>query len=443
MSNANFGLNLAELASQLPKILQADLGALFGRKELQEVPLGTFEFEAYREILPAKLYNEVVKLSKPLAGAEVVMLNATPYGGGVAEIFKSMIPLMRSLGIKVHWHVMPASDDFFEVTKNFHNALQGADYELGETAKALYLGHNQRTATLLRKISADVYEIHDPQPAAVGEFAEFKNTIWRCHIDTSTPNRAVWDFVRPFIEHYDQLIFTMPEFAHNDLPKQKLNFIAPTIDAFSVKNRPLGREFAVAMMQALGIDSERPLVTQVSRFDPWKDPKGVIDAYRLAKKKVPKLQLALVGSMASDDPEGQVIYQEVEDYAAGDPDIFLYTNLTGVGEVEVNAFQTFSEVLLQKSTREGFGLTVTEGLWKGHPVIGGNVGGIKLQIRDGKTGYLVNSVEECADRIVELVKSPAKSVKMGEAAHEYVRTHFLHPRLIRDHLRLYHKLLKV
>ena len=371
------------------------------------------------------------------------MLNATPFGGGVAEIFKSMIPLLQSIGVEAHWYVMPASEEFFAVTKSFHNALQGAELDLSEEMKQIYLGHSEKTARMMKGLKADVWEIHDPQPAAVGNYLDLKHTIWRCHIDTSTPDKGVWNFLRPYIESYDELIFTMPEYVHGDLRLDSLNFITPTIDPLTIKNRPLGEEFARAMMQALGIDISRPLVTQVSRFDPWKDPKGVVDAYRLAKEELPDLQLALVGSMANDDPEGQEIYRDVEAYVGKDKDIFLFTNLTGVGELEVNAFQTFSEVVIQKSIREGFGLTVTEGMWKSKPVIGGNVGGITVQIKDGETGYLVDSSKECAERIVELLKDKKKRERMGERGREHVRQNFLPPRLIRDPLRLYRKLLKV
>jgi trehalose synthase len=413
------------------------------RERLQKVATTPLDLTPYREIIPSKLYDEIIELAKPLKGVQIAMLNATAYGGGVAEIFKSMVPLMQSIGVEAHWYVMPADDEFFGVTKGFHNALQGADYEMTDEAKQIYLRHNQRTAELMKGIHADIFEIHDPQPAAVGEYLPMEHTIWRCHIDTSTPNQEVWEFLRPFIERYNELIFTMPEYVHGDLVLDSLNFITPTIDPLTVKNRPLGLEFAKAMMEAFKIDTNKPLVCQVSRFDPWKDPKGVIDAYRIAKKKIPELQLALVGSMANDDPEGQEIYRDVEAYTRRDKDIHLLTNLTGVGELEVNAFQAYSDVIIQKSIREGFGLTVTEGMWKGKPVIGGNVGGIKIQIKDGENGYLVDTDEECAERMLQLLKQPKTREEMGKRAKKTATENFLHPRLIRDHLRLYHKLLKI
>lgn len=417
------------------RMLQAE------RVSLTQVPVMPLNFDSYQKLIPEDLRDEIHQLAKPLKGTRVAMLNATPYGGGVAEIFKSMIPLMRSLGLEVEWCVMPADDNFFNVTKAFHNALQGAPFELTDQTKDIYLRHNKKTAKLMKNTNADIWEIHDPQPAAVAQFIDLKHSIWRCHIDTSTPNPQLWNFMQPLINAYDELIFTMPQFAHSDLNPDRLHYFTPTIDPLCVKNLPISRDFAGTLLRALGVDTSRPLITQISRFDVWKDPKGVIDVYRQVKRKVPKVQLALVGSMATDDPEGYEIYREVEAYTEGDPDIYLHTNLSGVGEIEVNAFQTYADVVIQKSIREGFGLTVTEAMWKGRPVVASRVGGITLQIRNNTSGYLVNSPEECADRIIELLRHRKQAIAIGEKAHIKAKTNFLHPRLIRDHLKLYHKML--
>lgn len=411
------------------------------KSELQLVPVSPMSITFYEGVVEGALLDEVIELARPLKGKKVVMLNATAYGGGVSEIFSTFVPALQSLGIKVEWRILPPDMAFFEVTKSLHNALQGADYDFTDKAKKTYLDYNRKVAKMLEALKADVYEIHDPQPLAAIEYAKLKNTVWRCHIDTTAPNQAVWDYLSPFIDKYEELIFTLPEFAHPGLEHSSLNFITPTIDPLSVKNAQLDHSVARAVVRTFGIDVTRPLVTQVSRFDPWKDPRGVIDAYRLAKKQVKGLQLALVGSMAHDDPEGAEILKDIEHYAAKDPDIHILTNLGGVGEIEVNAFQTFSGAVIQKSLREGFGLTVAEGMWKCRPVIGGNVGGIKAQIKDGETGFLVDSVEQCAQRIVESLAGGPKIAKMGQKAHSYVKHHFTHPRLIRDHLRLWHKLL--
>lgn len=410
------------------------------KQGLQLVPVSPLSITFYEGVVDQSLLDEVIELARPLKGKKVVMLNATAYGGGVSEIFSTFVPALHSLGIDVEWRVLPVDMDFFEITKSLHNAMQGADYDFSDKAKKKYLDYNRKVAGMLKGLKADIYEIHDPQPVAVLEFADLPNTIWRCHIDTTAPNQQVWDFLSQYIDQYEELIFTLPEFAHPGL-KGSLNFITPTIDPLSVKNAHLDDTVARAIVRTFGVDVTRPLVTQVSRFDPWKDPKGVVEAYRLAKKQVKGLQLALVGSMAHDDPEGAQILADMEKFACKDPDIHLLTNLGGVGEIEVNAFQTYSAAVIQKSLREGFGLTVAEGMWKKRPVIGGNVGGIKAQIKDGETGFLVDSVEQCAERIVQSVHGGAKIDKMGKKAHDYVRQHFTHPRLIRDHLRLWHKLL--
>ncbi len=413
------------------------------KQQLQLVPVSPLSITFYKGVVDDQLLDEVIDLARPLKGKKVLMLNATAYGGGVSEIFSSFVPLFHSLGIKAEWYILPPDPDFFVVTKSLHNALQGADYDFNDQAQKTYFNYNRKLAEMVEHVGADIYEIHDPQPLGLINYAKLKNTIWRCHIDTTSPNQKVWDVLAPSIDSYDELIFTLPEFAHSGLKHTSLNFITPTIDPLSVKNVDLDQPASRAIVRAFGVDITRPLITQVSRFDPWKDPKGVIDAYRKAKKHIKGLQLALVGSMAHDDPEGAQILAEIEKYAAKDPNIFLLTNLGGVGEIEVNAFQTFSDVLIQKSLREGFGLTVSEGMWKKKVVIGGNVGGIRTQIKDGETGFLVNSVDECAERIIEVMKGGAKIDRIGDKARNYVKDNFTHPRLMRDHLKLWHKLLGI
>ncbi len=430
--NENYQKRLEHLRRYLP---------LRPTRGLPTVAVAPLSMRSYQKLVPDSLYEEIIKLANDLKGVHIIMLNATAYGGGVSEIFKSMVPLMNSLGVKVDWLILPPNDRFFNVTKTIHNGLQGADISLSARMQKTYLDYNRRVAKLLAHQNADVYEIHDPQPAAVASFTKLKHTIWRCHIDTSTPNEAIWEFLKPYIEKHDELIFTMPQFTPHDLEHHSLNYFTPTIDPLSIKNVLLSRDFAAAMMQALGIDTRRPLITQVSRFDPWKDPIGVIDAFRLVKKQFPKAQLALVGSMASDDPEGAEIFRRVERYQRRDKDIHIFTNLTGVGEIEVNAFQTYSDIVIQKSLREGFGLTVTEAMWKSRPVVGGKVGGITLQIEDEHTGLLVDSVEDCAAAMIRLLKDKRLAGKLAANAHKKVQREFLHPRLIRDHLRLYKKLL--
>jgi trehalose synthase len=411
---------------------------------LEKVRVPKHPFSQLQGIVPEQLYQECRKLAKDLQGVRILQLNATAYGGGVAEILKSFVPLCNDLGVETSWHIMPPDDAFFEVTKGFHNGLQGAKYSLSNSAKQLYMDHNKRTAELLSKMDFDVYVIHDPQPLAVIEYLpELHPSIWRCHIDTTTANEGLWNFLAPFVEKYDNYIFTMEQFAHHSLSKDKLRIFTPTIDPLTPKNSEMLWGKAAKLVEDFGIDISRPLVTQISRFDPWKDPLGVMESYRRLKKDHSDLQLALVGSLASDDPEAVGILEEVKRAAEGDPDIHILTNLDGVRDREVNAFQTASDIVIQKSIREGFGLTVSEALWKGTPVVAGNVGGITTQIQDGHTGYLVESVEECTERLDLLLRDGHLRELMGERGKEYVREHFLMARDVRDYFRLYRDLLRI
>jgi trehalose synthase len=405
---------------------------------LEIVPLKTKKLEDYRPIIGDDAFEALLAAAAPLKGARLLHINATAFGGGVAEILHTLVPLMRDVGIDAEWQVIRGDDEFFNVTKAFHNALQGADLELTEEMRATFNKYNQENAAALEG-EYDYIVVHDPQPAALRYFhgqAGGKHWITRIHIDTSNPNPAVWEFLQPYLSLYEAGIFTMAEYVYGDLKFPHLAIIAPSIDPLSPKNTPLPEAESKAILQRYGIDLNRPLITQVSRFDPWKDPLGVIDAYRMVKVEMPEVQLALVGSMASDDPEGWVYYDRTIRHAGNDFDIHILHNFHGVGNVEVNAFQSISDVVVQKSTREGFGLVVTEPMWKGRPVIGGNVGGIPLQVIDGQTGFLVNNILECAQRMYELLKDPALADEMGVRAREHVRKNFLSTRHLHDYLRL-------
>ena len=405
---------------------------------LEVVPLKSKKLEDYRTFIGDEEVEAIRALAEPLRGARFLHINATAFGGGVAEILHTLVPLMRDVGIDARWEVIRGEDDFFNVTKAFHNGLQGAPVELTPEMREIYKRYNEQNAADLEG-EYDYILVHDPQPAAMRHYhnpAAAKHWITRIHIDTSTPNPAVWDFLEPYFGLYDAGVFTMAEYVYGDLKFPHLAIIPPSIDPLSPKNTPLPREECRAILSGYGIDVDRPLITQVSRFDPWKDPLGVIDAYRMVKVEIPDVQLALVGSMASDDPEGWVYYDRTIRYAGQDFDIHILHNFHGVGNVEVNAFQTYSDVVVQKSTREGFGLVVTEPMWKGRPVVGGNVGGIPLQILHGETGYLVNNIIECGQSIYDLVKDPAKVKAMGARAREHIRKNFLITRQLKDYLQL-------
>lgn len=404
---------------------------------LQTVDVGDRSLDAYRGVAPSAILDELRARAEPLRGARVAHVNATPYGGGVSELLRAVVPLLNDLGLIADWKVISGDNDFFEVTKKIHNGLQGADAALPDEEKAAYLATAERNAAQFTE-EYDFVFVNDPQPAPILGFRGKGSArwIWRCHIDTSQPNAAVWDFLRPLLQGYDAAVFTMQDFVPPDHPFGIVEIIPPAIDPLSPKNMQLPDALARQVLDWIGIRLNRPLITQVSRFDPWKDPMGVIAAYRLVRKEVPNLQLAMVGSMALDDPEGWDIYNRIIAESRADPLISVFTNLTGVGNIEVNAFQMLSEVVVQKSTREGFGLVVSEAMWKGVPVVAGRAGGIPLQMADGAGGKLIETTEECAQAILRLLQDPAEARELGERGRERVREHFLLPRLLLNEVTL-------
>ena len=377
----------------------------------------------------------------PLQGKRVVHLSATAFGGGVAEILYTLVPLMADVGLDVEWQVIYGREEFFNATKLMHNALQGAPDDLTEEQWETWQRYNEMNSRELTD-GWDVAIVHDPQPAAMLRARPREGARAGSGAATSTSRRRTRTTMARLLPY----IARLPAVA---LPRRRptcpegmdgtVNIVPPAIDPLAPKNMALSPEDASYVCQQFGIDVDRPLVTQVSRFDPWKDPLGVIDAYRIVKEAVPDVQLALVGSMASDDPEGWDYFNATIAHADGDPDIHILNNFNNVGAIEVNAFQSHSDVLIQKSTREGFGLTVSEAIWKGRPFIGGNVGGIPLQVENGISGYLVDSVEQCAARTIDILKDPALGKALGRRGKEHVRKHFLTPRYLRDYLRIFHK----
>jgi trehalose synthase len=411
---------------------------------LQKVELEPKQLIDYQPIVGHEAIAEIRAAAEPLQGARVVHINATAFGGGVAEMLPTLTPLMRDVGLEAEWQVIEGADEFFNVSKACHNGLQGMDIPFTDEMKAVWQRYNEMNA---RKFEGeyDFVVVHDPQPAGLLHYhgrAGGKHWIWRCHIDSSHPNSDYWDFFAPYIAEYEASIFTMKEYVGPGVNPAHLAIIPPTIDPLSPKNTPMAEQEARKIIASFGIDVNRPLITQVSRFDPWKDPLGVIDAYRIVKDRVPEVQLALVGSMASDDPQGWYYLDKTIRHAGEDEDIHILHNFHGVGALEVGAFQTTSDVIIQKSTREGFGLVVTEALWKGKPVVGGNVGGIPLQVIDGQTGFLVDSAEACGEKALYLLQHPDESACMGATAREHVRKNFLTTRHLMDYLRLFVELVK-
>jgi trehalose synthase len=408
---------------------------------LQPVAVGTKSLSDYTHIVGRPLVEEIRALAEPLQGRRVVHVSATAFGGGVSEILYTLVPLMKDVGLEVEWQVIYGREEFFNATKLMHNALQGAPEDLSDEQWEIWRRYNEMNARELVG-GWDVALIHDPQPAALHALVPEKATawVWRCHIDLSQPNRSTIDRLLPYLAEYPRSVFHVAGYVPEGMHRT-VEVVPPAIDPLAPKNMALSPEDASYVCQQFGIDIDRPLLAQVSRFDPWKDPLGVIDAYRLVKAERPDVQLALVGSMASDDPEGWDYFNATVAHADGDPDIHILNNFNNVGSIEVNAFQSQSDVLIQKSTREGFGLTVTEAIWKGRPFIGGNVGGIPLQVEDGVSGFLVDSVEECAARALEILADPALGKRLGLAGKANVRREFLMPRYLRDYLRIFGEVL--
>jgi trehalose synthase len=385
-------------------------------------PVPAPRLDDYKSIVGSADIDELRFLAKELKGKTLKMVNSTAVGGGVAEMLNQLVPLLNEVEVKTHWDVITGGNDFFEVTKAFHNALQGSDYKLTQDARDIFLMHNEQNRRRMQ-FNEDVIVIHDPQPAALVQVDQnpSQRWVWRCHIDLSNPNPEVWGFLRPFIEKYNAAIFSSQSFTRQ-LPIPQYLFY-PCIDPLSEKNKELDDSFVQQICDEFGIDRSRPIVTQVSRFDRAKDPVGVVQAFRQARKYV-DCQLVLAGGGASDDPEGAAVLKEVKEAAGEDHDIIIL-DLPPWCALEINALQRASTIVVQKSIREGFGLTVTEALWKGKPTIAGAVGGIPNQIIHKLTGMLVHSVDGCAYQIRYLLTHPDFARQLGENGREHVKENFL------------------
>lgn len=398
--------------------------------------------EHYVKLTGIDVIEHLQQLAQPLKGLQLVHVNSTRVGGGVAEILHKMVPLMQELGIKTSWETISGEPEFYQCTKSFHNALQGRRIDIPENLLKIYEETNIRAAEILKEKlqNADVVIIHDPQPAAIIKYFPIRKGkwVWRCHIDLSKPFRQVWKYLRNFISPYDASIFSLSAFAQ-PLP-HPVYLIPPSIDPLHNKNIDLDKQEIKEIYSRFHIDPDRPMLLQVSRFDRFKDPLGVIHAYKLAQKFLPSIQLVLAGGGATDDPEGEAVLNEVRIAASEDPDIKVLL-LPGDAHRTINALQRASDIVIQKSIREGFGLTVTEAMWKQKPVIGGDTGGIRIQVINHHTGFLVNSPEGAALRIRYLINNDDKRKEMGQKAKEFVRENFLITRHLREYLTLIYALL--
>ncbi len=384
--------------------------------------------EDYEPFIGAQAVDRILTKARIVEDLHVVHVSSTYYGGGVAELLSSLTLLMNAAGVKTGWRVIQGRHDFFSITKKIHNALQGADINLSDLKMQIHDEVVFENAVRIH-IDHDVVIVHDPQPLPlIQHFRRRGPWIWQCHVDLTQPNQAVWSYLKQFIEQYDACVFSIPEYAQQLSRPQ--NFFMPAIDPFSMTNKDIDDSVIDNRLDHYGIPTDLPLVVQISRFDRWKDPQGVIEAFQMARKEV-DCTLVLVGNVATDDPEGQDVFEEL--LGCQDERIHI---LSCQDSCLVNALQRRADVILQKSLREGFGLTVTEAMWKGAAVIGGNVGGIRHQIQDGVNGFLVSSVEETADRIVTLLKNESLRLSMGSRAHETVRERFLMTRLLEQYLDL-------
>ena len=392
--------------------------------------------DEYRSIVGDKVISDIVKMAKNLYGLRVLHINSTYYGGGVAEMLYSLIPLLNDVGVSVDWRILRGTPEFFTITKKFHNAIQGDPINLSDIKKTLYIQNNQDFASYCQ-IDADCVIIHDPQPLPLIRFYKRKQPwIWRCHVDLSRPNPQLWDYLKGFILRYDRVIVSDCRYMKEDLPMD-YSVIHPVIDPLSSKNKEISKDLIIRTLKKYAVPTDKPILTQISRFDKWKDPANVIEMFKLVKAKI-DCRLVLCGSMAADDPEGIQIYQKILQRAnnhVAKRDVIL---LTVEDNILVNALQRISSVVIQKSIREGFGLTVTEALWKEKPVVASNVGGIPLQMVDGETGYLIDptDIKTGAARVISILGNPEEAKRLGTNGREMVMKKFLITRHLYDDLKM-------
>ncbi len=408
------------------------------------VKIKTKKLSDYQSFMPVQLEQQIKALAIALAGKKIVHVNATatPGGGGVAEILHTLIPLLRDAGIDASWYALKPNPEFFAITNTIHNSLQGDSEKLTQEEKDFFVEQSKLIAESLNSVAADLFIIHDPQPLVATTFLKkLTPAISRIHIDLSAPNNDTWNFLSPFFNRFIKIIVSMPAFANGNFPSQVVDVFAPAIDPLSLKNIPMQLEEANRIIAQLGLNVSKPIISQISRLDVFKDPIGVIDAYRTAKKAFPDLQLILLAhDLASDNPKAKEMLLLVQKHINNELGIFLFHDPTKINisnDDVVNAVQISSDIIIQKSVREGFGLTVTEAMWKNKAVIAGDVGGIALQITNNENGILVSSVKQCASQIIALLKNPSEQQRLGRAAHLSAKEKFLTPRLLRDHMEAY------
>ena len=397
----------------------------------------------YREIIGSEKTNELLGLAETLKGLKVAHVNSTAYGGGVAEILYNLVPLMKDVGINTEWYVIEAPNEFFKITKKIHHGLQGMEIEISNEEKKFYMSILKNNLDVI-DFEKDIIVIHDPQPLGLRTLVKhcFGKWVWRCHIDLSTPHKPIWDFVRGMLKKYDASIFHLKEFIHPDTPTPKIFTMPPSIDPLSPKNRELSETEVLRVLERFGVNPEKPILTQVGRFDPWKDPFTAVDVYRRVRERIGDVQLLLITALPTDDPDGLIYLEKICRNIGEDPNVFILTDYKGVGALEVNAFQRATTVALQMSLREGFGLSVTEALWKKVPVVARPAGGIKLQVINGVTGYLVENVNEAAKYVVHLIRNPKIREELGKNGHKHVKENFIITKHLKNYLKIFAEVLR-
>ncbi len=399
--------------------------------------------DEYTRFYSVQEINHLKEMSSRIGDHSITHVNSTSIGGGVAEILYGLVPIMNSVGINARWEVIRGDDEFFRITKKIHNALQGAKLDLASWEVQKYLDVNKWNALNEVSLESDIVIIHDPQPLPLRKYVgDGRLWVWRCHIDLSTPYKPVWDFIRGMLQQYHASIYHMREYIHPDTPTPLKFVMPPSIDPLSPKNMELSRSRVLEVLSRYDVDPEKPILLQVARFDPWKDPFAAIDTYRIMKEKIPGIQLLLVTAMASDDPEGWEYYEKAARYAGTDYNIHLLTNLKGVGAMEVNAFQRAATIVLQLSKREGFGLAVTEAMWKEKPVIVRPRGGLRIQVRNGVNGYYAETPLEAADKAVYLIRHPEIRDRMGREGRRIVLERFTIVKHLENYLHILWEALK-
>lgn len=388
----------------------------------------------YEKLIGKQEVKKIRKMAEPLKGKHFIHVNSTYYGGGVAEMLTSLVPLFNDIGVITGWRIIKGNPDFFTITKKFHNALQGEDINLTSIKKKVFETVNKSNAEFTHISEHDGIIIHDPQPLPfINNYTKKQPWIWRCHIDLSDPNKELWKYLKTFIMKYDATIVSRKQFKHDlKIPQYVM---PPSIDPLSPKNMEISETKINKYLKKFDIPRDKPIISQISRFDKWKDPLGVVKAFNIVRKKVDS-RLVLLGSMATDDPEGQEIYDQVIKETNGDEGIHV---INFENNILVNAVQRASFVVVQKSIKEGFGLTVSEALWKEKPVVASNVGGISLQVKNGVNGYLVEDYEECGEAIIKLLKNPKRAEKMGKKGRGIVRDNFLITRHLQDYIKIFKK----